>query len=182
MTYVLLTACLLLSVVQHARAAPDATATYLMNTPASLMDFGVFKMERELRDYFSDDGKNPLLVAEYVWDDNRILISISDSGNNKDMNTREKAVLRCQSFVRKVRDALMVSGKTGRLIHPVHSLSSRFFSHEGKAHQRAPQGMANDIERMIRIKGSVLISLPGGKYDRVQCEAPLLGTEVFVAQ
>lgn len=182
MTYVLLTACFLLSVVQHARAAPDAIATYLMNTPASLMDFGVFKMERELRDNFADGGKTPLLTVGYAWDDNRILVSISDLGDDKDMNTRGKAVLRCQSFVGKVRDALMVDRKTGRLIHPVHSLSNRFFSHEGKAHQRAPKGMDSHIERMIRIKGSVLISLPSGKYDRVQCEAPLLGTEVFVAQ
>ena len=67
--------------VGTSKAEPTPTISYLMNTPVSMLDFGIFKLNTRFESY-SDKlriGKTePLITVEYEWDSNRIeIISIT---------------------------------------------------------------------------------------------------------
>ncbi|MEQ5828488.1 hypothetical protein J3456_14075 [Sulfitobacter sp. NFXS29] len=151
-----LSLCALLALfAPPASGGPDATTNYLMNTPATLMDFGLYKLSLRIQSVL---GKG---FASYDWDTNEILILVIDfstpADQVKQMCVDTIADIR---FAANVRDGAAVGG---------YSNFSRFFSHEGFV----KGGMEQHTERMIDLDKKFHINCVTG-HDTY--EAPLVGT------
>ena len=151
-----LSLCALLALVAPpASGGPDATTNYLMNTPATLMDFGLYKLSLRIQSVL---GKG---FASYDWDSNQILILVIDFSTPADQ-VRQMCVDAISDirFAANVRDGTAVGGYSG---------FATFFSHSGFT----KGGMESHTERMVDLDKKFHIHCVTG-HDTY--EAPLVGT------
>ena len=136
-------------------AGPDATTNYLMNTPATLMDFGLYMLSSHIRSLF---GKG---FAVYDWDTNEIRILVFELLTHED---QAKQV--CEDVISDIRVAANV--RDGTTANETSSFSD-FFSHDGFV----KGGKEQHTERMMDLdkKFRIVCITPLETY-----EAPVVGT------
>ncbi|MFG6594502.1 hypothetical protein ACGYK4_08145 [Sulfitobacter sp. 1A13368] len=98
-------------------AGPDATTNYLMNTPATLLDFGLYKLSLRIQ------AVNGNGYAAYDWDNDEIKIVLFRS-----LEPKTKSKVACVKAIADTRQAAgVVDGKS------LEEFSSfaRMFGHNG---------------------------------------------------
>ena len=151
---IIIVVSLLAAIVTQARAAPNASAHFLINDSVSLLDFGIYKLENEIK-RFRDDltvrFQPPYSsFVDYDWDENKmtIVLSYGDPGNPpiKDMKNDIKAVLA----------ALKKNFGIGPTGEPFQkggfSNIGDYFVHRNYTKKNMPQNLRRDIDNMIEIK------------------------------
>ena len=162
-------------------AEPNATAKFLMNDPVSVMDFGLYRMEQDLKNICSQDRCD--LSVVYDANANRITVDLSDL--NDDYKTRTAAAAACKVYVRRIRGQLCVDPNLGRPQTPHgRSCVPDFFRHVQAGFERGsvPKSLDIDIDNMVEIRGTVKITMQTGKFSTVKCQAPLIGKDTLISE
>jgi len=148
-TFILLTIC-----VRGAVAEPDAAARFLMNDSVSLLDFGIYRLENDIRanrDRLTINHKPPDTVfVDYNWDENRIVIGLSYgvSGNppQKEIRPEIKTVFETM----RANFGIDPKGSTHR--QAAASRLPEYFSHRAYVSKNRPPALENEIDRMTQLK------------------------------
>lgn len=140
--------------VQNAHADPNTTAQFLMNDPVSLLDFGIYRLENEIkihRDTLVIKHKPPHTVfVDYNWEENKIEIKLAYGDvSNPPMAEIKKEIITILGALKKI---LGVS-PTGKAYHKDgFSNVPEYFSHKGYISQNRPQNVEKEIDQLVEFK------------------------------
>lgn len=146
--------CLLAAFVPQSQAEPNESANFLINDSVSLLDFGIYKLENEIKEF-----RNDLTIrfqpphssfVDYDWDENKITIVLSygDPGNPPVKEIKSEIV----SVVAALKKNFGV-GPTGEPFQKGgFSRVGDYFSHRGYTKKNMPQHLKRDIDNMVEIK------------------------------
>jgi len=143
---------------ESAIAGPDETTQHLMNDTASMLDFGLLRLNLKLE-------ADNLGTASYNWEENRIQISLF----SLEKGTVESAEIDCANWIDAVRvkagiDLDAGQSKTGS------SSFANLFTHYGFERRSVMEGLQGKIDKII-----TLGCYQWGTKKPVTIKAPLLG-------
>lgn len=144
-------------------AGPDASAQYLTNTPVTMMDLGILRLNLALR---SQSGG----FSSYDWDTNRIQIEAPFDIEYGSYLTIEQAEAACATWITKVRTQFGVDAEKGTPLLFEITFAAKLFEHEGYENANVPKTLYQDIDRMF-----VLQCAAGIPEKRLKVSSPLLG-------
>ena len=145
--------------VQDAGAEPTESANFLMNEPVSLLDFGIYKLEKDLKGLGKDLAINystPFDISvRYDWEKNKIVIQFT---YGYERNPPPKTILiGVQKVLKQIKGFLGVDPK-GKVYHKRgFSKVADYFSHQGYLTQNRPKELEKEIDQMIEL--SVIYSI-----------------------
>jgi hypothetical protein len=154
--------CALPSMVQP---GPDETVKYLMQDSASMLDFGLLRLNIDLQN-------ENLGRAFYDWDENRIRIGFF----RPDKTTSENAEKECAEWVKAVRVAAFIDLETGKPFLE-NSMLSDYFTHSGFARANPLADLTGKIDSIIVLRCNFW-----GLNPAVIVDAPLMGTGYSLAK
>ncbi len=146
---------------------------WLMNEPASMMDFGVYRIERSLDSGNFEDSRR--VFVSYNWDEDKIVMEAIHSviaPFENELAARE----RCGKWFKVMRDFFLVSNETGEDRAPNLSYFASFFNHQGYVRGRQNE---DDFEKNISRKAFLSLTLFFNQDDRpakMTCSKPLYAT------
>lgn len=161
--------------VAPAKAGPDATVKTLMDTPASLFDVGMLRLQTQLDFLHSRQGdrfpsfRKLVPVVNYDWGNNKIVIDGIDSPlAQMDASAAENL---CRQFFIDVRQIAAVDPNTGAVSKGLKtSFFTHYFGHNGYSNTRTETAL-NSLDSVFLIRCGA-----GGH----QFSAPLLGNTYSV--
>ncbi|MEW6671311.1 MAG: hypothetical protein AB1427_06380 [Thermodesulfobacteriota bacterium] len=135
-------------------AEPDEGASFLINDSVSMLDFGIYKLENEIRAIRNDltiRFEPPYSAfVDYDWDKNKIMIVLSygDPGDPpvkeiKSEITTVVAALKKKFGVTPAGDPFEKGG---------FSSIGDYFSHRGYTRKNTPRNLRRDIDKLVEIK------------------------------
>lgn len=145
---------LLLGFARHLPAEPDATARFLMNDPITLMDFGIYRLENDIKAFQNalkiKQQKPHTVLVDYFWDENRIKIILSYGDT---LNPPKKEIeIEIGKVVRLLKQKFGVDA-AGKIRHASgYSGIAEYFSHKSYVSQNRPPNLEKDIDKMIEIR------------------------------
>jgi hypothetical protein len=158
-------------------AKPSATVRFLMNDSASMLDWGLFRIEYQLSpDSFGLKPK-PRVIAQYEWNSNRILLQLTPDGESEFANAAE-AEKWCQSVISMIKERLGINSKNGKPKTGDSSTLYTFFVHQGYETEGMPEDFGSKMDYLAEIIAQVPVKGPKGEKMSLRCKAPLLGREV----
>ena len=177
MKNVLIPLILLAALVQVAGAEPDGSAKFLMDAPVSLLDFGIYKLEKDLKGLKKDLAVQrafPFNIAvNYDWEKNNIVIQLTYGyeGNPPPKTIRNGV----RNVLKHIRGFLGVDPK-GKVYHKRgFSKAADYFSHQGYIIKNRPPALEKNIDQMIAL--SVIYSVQN--FSRIfECRQMLTGSQV----
>lgn len=163
--------------VNIGQAEPTPTVNYLMKTPVSLFDYGMYKLDKSFKESAEDnykiDGKFPnISYVSYNFNLNKIsmvLIYVVESKkpNIKDIKNRMGEI------IGQIRGTLSLGN---------YGLLSQFFSHKGYTVKGKPDNIGKDLANIIELELSISFSKesPPNLFEPdLKCTAPLLDNGYF---
>jgi len=139
----------------QAQAAPSPIVGQLMNEPLSMLDYGLWRTEIELKRYFSNI-ENIYIAARYNWQKDQIAIDVLINSLPESL-LQIKESKRCESVLNSIRDYYGGS-KTS------NTLFGKSFLHNGYAGTDISQKeLFRQLDSMTHIYVSVIkkINMPG---------------------
>lgn len=171
---------------QAVMAESTSITKYLMNEPVSMMDWGIYQIDRKLN---SDDINGMLATrygllkktaarAEYDWDKNLIRISYSVAIDPKRTQQEKHKKEICGGLLKRLRTSFGVDTK-GKLMVP--SEISHYFRHRGFLLRREPKDFAREIANVTEFQVSIIYDdfRKPNSWFRVGCEGGLLGRNIL---
>jgi len=153
-------------------AGPDETTSRLMNEYASLLDFGILRLQLRLDKLTTI----PPSAVSYVWDDNVILISSFSVDSEWPRDRVEQA---CTDFFFDVRANAGIDQDTGKVFGVLDStFFADLFNHYGYSNTIAGKStdefaIALDQKFQLRFTWFSYSSVPG-TVRSIECSGPLL--------
>ncbi len=154
-----------------ATAEPGPKVQTLIDTPTSLLTFGLFRLSELIDDGFGYQGHSGLLpkaysaTAYYDWDRNRIVIRLMDF-QGPSANAEEE----CGQAIAAVRRYGGIDPATGKYVSPLsNSIYADLFMPIGYGSSRL-EGIPDALDQIIEIV------FQSGMADAVLCTAELVGT------
>lgn len=180
------TVIVLLTTIGVCNAEPSPTVKYLMNTPVSVFDFGMYELRRYLEgqfDIFNPKSNVDAIVA--LWDKDRIVIKVMSGISYKNEKLARRA---CRKTLKEVRTTLDIDPTTGRpsrsfvlLNQDADGVMDSFFYHRGYDIKSDPQNLKRALDKLTEI--SVHTSyLKGDKTMRLKAKGSLLGTDIVFSE
>jgi hypothetical protein len=162
-------------------AEPTPKIKALMDEPVSLFDWGIFQIAQQLSN-LKVAGEDVATSAAYDWSTN--MIKVVFAGSNFKATGKEEAKNTCKEIIVEVKSHLYIDHFTGK----PHSVGGLFknsfiataFSHAGFQRTTWPEGVAEEVENIMVIKGMVSFRPGTGGY--VECESPLLSSKVLFVE
>ncbi|WP_415906389.1 hypothetical protein ACMXYX_01090 [Neptuniibacter sp. QD72_48] len=178
--HIVLIVCLSTSLVSNAE--PDSTARYLINEPLSMLEWGIYRIQKKLDEdrLFPHHSVSPSYkVVEYDWDRNEILIRaniypshehVTEEGINS-ICQRVHSLLRASFHWHKSDDVRSWDG------------IASYFNHTGYVNTRRPKSFQRDIESNTAFKVTVYTNNPdegirGIHKKRLECFSGYLDKEI----
>ena len=165
---------LLLIFVQNSAAEPTPSAHFLMNEPVSLMDLGIYKLEKDikgLQDKLTVNHTAPFNVSvDYNWDENKIAIQLTYGYEG---NPPKKIIQNGIKKVFQVVKGFLGVNAQGKVYHKSgFSKVSEYFSHEGYVIKDRPKYIEKEIDQIVELK--VIYSIQN--FSRIfECKNMLVG-------
>ena len=161
------------------RAEPSSAMKFLMDDPVSMLDWGIFHLERSLEkrmhglDHLPDDTWSQSASVNYDWEKNRLTIEIgytlwTDASLHRIKKPREAGFREAiATVVNSVQEHLWVSHaidpifpeRVRRQHHDFSALSSMYFSHRGFEKKKEPENLAKEMDQITEIW--VTVKYPG---------------------
>lgn len=162
------------------KAEPTPTVLYLMKTPVSMLDYGIYRLDRFLKDESKkliNAKDEPDIEVNYNYDSNRIEIRFSyliQTELSKDYNIKEEITW----LIRKIKESYFgydhKTGKPSENRKPGGSVIRRFFSHQGYEFKSKPKNLVEELEKITEIYVHV------NYQDRLtKGKSPLIGNEIY---
>ncbi|MCP4406448.1 MAG: hypothetical protein GY807_01530 [Gammaproteobacteria bacterium] len=141
--------------VAPVQSGPDKTTEFFMNTPASLFDLGIFRLELDLQNkHYRFEGYWPgfkLIYPNIYYDWGNDKIVIEGRRFRATSQDQEKSEELCEKFFRDVRKAALVDPDTGNLVDQLStSIFTDMFTHEGFSNEPT-KNAAKDLDSKFRI-------------------------------
>lgn len=184
---------LLVATSSVCRAEPSPAVRYLIDTPVSMLDFGIYRIEKHLEESLKSSGYRGVVTVSYSLARNRITISLlplvhvqGDPGPQPykfvdlvELKNEDEAKVQCKRFVGVIRERLGSFTSTGKsLITGDHnSVLKVFFSHEGYKDPSQSKNLFEEVDNITEI--SVSIPFYAKEREFVHAGAKLLGTEIL---
>ena len=177
MKIAILTVCLLAAGLQQVQAEPNESAKFLIHDAVSLMDFGIYKLENDikgLRDDLTIRFQPPhSSFVDYDWDANKIVIVLSygDPGNPpiKELKTEIRSVvatLKKNFGIAPTGEPFQAGG---------FSSVGDYFSHRGYTKKNTPPNLRREIDHLVEIKIIFYVQ----NYSRYfECRNRLVGSSI----
>jgi hypothetical protein len=162
------------------KAEPTPTVLYLMKTPVSMLDYGIYRLDRFLRDESKkliNAKDEPEIGVTYNYDSNRIEIKflyVIKAELSKGYNIKEEITW----LIRKIKESYFgydhKTGKPYKISKPGGSVMRRFFSHQGYEFKSKPKNLVQELEKITEIYVHVNYQdqLTKGK-------SPLIGNKIY---
>lgn len=118
------------SLSNASQAEPDETIIRLMNDAPTILDFGIFRLER----FLNGAGESSYSRVTYDWDSNRIVVSnrFFDGHTIREAEAMQK----CKVWINAMRELAGIDLETGQLQSwKTSSEFTRFFLHIGDVEQ-----------------------------------------------
>ena len=168
------------------QAEPSKTLEYLMNEPASMLDIGIFKLNRELDNsdsefnYADKSLKKIAAVASYDYEKNKLIIDFRYRLNLYLFTTKgwdAKDV--CKDQLSRVRrkfgfDYSGERNKDSEAMLREFLSTANYFIHSGYKRTNMPKNFGTEIENISYVR----IDIWGGKPS-ARCEGGLYSKEVL---
>jgi len=162
------------------RAEPTPTISYLMNTPVSMLDFGIYKLEEFLDSNFlalAIAKCRPITEVKYLYSSNRIEIKFtyvalkeqSKQLINLDLKNEIASSIKRLKYVFFALDE-----ETGEPKQGCCSSINRFFSHQGYGLKNEPKNLGRELDQITEIYVEFLT--PNKPY---RCKSPLIGDKIY---
>jgi hypothetical protein len=153
-------------------AEPSSKIQYLMDEPVSMLDWGMIWIDESLKGTLAEYRTST--ITYYDWNENRIIISLSELGSTIGVTSKEKAKEKCRTIVSSIRTFLGINEKDGKPYSEKSNLYS-YFSHSGFQRSQ-PEGLYEELDNITVIRIMIFIE---GVGEPVKCEAPLLGNKIM---
>jgi len=156
-------------------AEPDSTIKYLMDEPLSMLEWGMYRMNKSLDEIYGDKyniDHDLTNIVRYDWDNNRIIINCI-VGLYGRFEEKKQAQAACKNIVRKYRSTFGVNADTGKPVG-FGTLYNLYFSHQGFKSPSMPKNINKDLNKIVEIRVQAYI-----KKDYLECIAPLLGKDIY---
>lgn len=151
----------LLSSATMAKAEPGPVGRWLMETPATLWEFGLFRLQEQV---FGWKGKHPLADTargvHYDWDRNRITVSISV--------TKPISKQKCKNFLNEIRKSAWIYDGNPPAFAGYSTFANSF--RRGFTNGTEPKDFLKKIDEIIRVEVS---------SKNASCEGRLVSKEVL---
>lgn len=143
------------------KAEPDSTIKYLMNEPVSMLDWGLFQLEKRL-----EAGLSDVCSVDYEPVSNRIRIE-RIIGFDKKLPDIEWAKSECKSAVIGIR---VIADQTV-------AFKSDFYHRLGSSRfKREPENLAEMLMKVTEIR---IVVFYRGTTKPIRCMGPLLGEDIY---
>ena len=167
----------------HIHAEPTSAIKYLMNEPVSMLDYGIYRLEKYLKSAaqvahvhvgLRTDSLGltpPSVMVDYVFSANRIIAKfhyVLDDCSPELKNSIEKVVKNIKLL------SLSIFFKKGKA-ESRHRLAD-FFSHAGYTHPNVPSNLAHELEMITELQYEIYCSR-SSRF--VRCKSPLLSEDVY---
>lgn len=121
-----------------ASASPSEVSNYLMNEPASMMDYGIFQLVNSLKEGYGINA-----TIEYDWDKDRIIVS-KNSDSIESMDTKQQNYLKernsaCRKEIMKFKNILTI-------------VLAPSFNHIGFERKSIPKDFGDNLAKLVTIK------------------------------
>lgn len=160
------------------RSEPDDVTRHLMEDSPSMLDFGIFRLER----FLNKSGEDQLSRVRYDWDRN--VIEVSNRFFDGHMISEAEALQKCTSYFDTMRELAGVDTETGRL--QSWKESSEFawhFLHIGSVQEEHaehdPKIQTLDQKFQIRFVVADVVNADGANFSLV-CDGKLLSSDFDV--
>jgi hypothetical protein len=162
-------------------AESNSTAKYLINTPVSILDFGMYKLGQ----YIDTHRRNLVIDKNLIQPDaalvyydpgtNNIKIEISYSVTDSQFKNISKKELqnKMTGLIGRYKSSLKIDPNTGRPFKD-HSNIWIHFSHAGDPRKDEPITIKNDLDQMTEI----IIAVVSGT-DKIKSKSPLAGNNIY---
>lgn len=167
-----------LLILPPVQAEPGPTASYLMNTPPSLLTLGLARLDQHLDKIIEEHNEWRLawLHSTVVYDAPKDKIAIvlwCTDGLDRCEATEQS----CKFAIEAVRGLALL--REGKVANPMRQYGSRFalFFQQASNSVKPDEKLANGIDQMFIVR--VSMSNSGKKAD---CWAPLLGKDIFLGK
>jgi len=158
---------IVLLLVTQAQAEPDSAIQYLMKTPVNALDFGLYKMQMDL--------KNSTFIPSNLWIVpiyNDIKNEIRIEASNPDVPVSD-AKEYCRKSIIGIKRTLGINHSTGKGVYktfPDGGWVVNYFPHNG------PRSLPKALNAITTIWGNV------GPNLSVKCNSDLLSTKILFAE
>lgn len=160
-----------------ANTEPNTTTRYLMNEPLSMLDFGLYILEKSIeRNLTKAEYEKIFVFTNYDWNRNRIVIQVLI---NDSYNTENEGKEVCRSILNEIREQFAINHKTGKpRIEKIGSTISSYFSHEGYTNNNEPKEFNLEIANITTIVVDVILT-ENSKV--IHAEGELLSSKIMFA-
>lgn len=166
----------------HSYAEPSATFKYLMNEKMTMMDWGLFRLDKHLNNGLKSlELINTIIkktsIVYYDWDTNRITIRLVLHVKGWETENIKPVKEFCKAATKDYRDLLHTDVEPNLRRHV--GIKS-YFLHNGWTDSTEPENLMKEIENSTLIR----IDISGSKTGKppykniVSCESPLMGSEI----
>jgi len=160
----------MLGVTVLSHADPSKPFRYLIDTPVTLLDWGTFKLEMWLNNFFPDTNSSVV----YNWKDDKLVINLLPRNSEKsgDSNKLKSA---CKQHITKVQE-FVNKRPVNADQYPNFSFFDQFFSNKGFSQGQKPEKLGYLIEERVILRAFVYYENPNTKKrNTIWCECSLKG-------
>lgn len=175
----LLAAVAAISFSKSSQAEPDENIIQLMNDVPTMLDFGIFRLER----FLNSAGETSYSRVTYSWDNNRIIVSnrFFDGHTIKEAEAMQK----CKLWINAMRELAGINLDTGQLQSwKTSSEFTRFFLHIGDVEQEHADHDADEkaLDAKFHLAYVVAdVTNAANENFSLTCEAPLFGNDLIIS-
>ena len=169
---------------------PSPEISNLMKDPISMLDFGIYKIDKLLRSELKLPSKTYLTVS-YNWDKNLIDVQIYNAAYKPLVQPSENTYKRkCDNLISDIKIELGYNPHTGKSIftdeqeHAQLSVIPEYFSHSGFYRKSSKEGW-KEVEKIIKITAKLKIQKLKGESKAeppISCFSNLKSTQIFYSR
>jgi len=142
-------------------AEPSKAFKYLMNEPVSMLDFGIYRLEHELRTnkpkleiannkYISSSN----FIVHYNWNSNKIKV-----GGNIELSIKDKIIAKdiCKNYIKELKQTI-------KFIFLINH--DDYFVHSGYTNNKKPENLIQEIQNNIIYQVNVDLMIEKSKASK----------------
>ena len=171
---------ILFIIIGSSKAEPTSTISYLMNTPVSMLDFGIYKLESrlfEMRESWAIAKFEPTVQVQYRYDLNRIIILLRYAIFKKDdIKDIQKIDIkhRITMMIKSLKTLGFALNSEGIPSPFENSVMELYFGHVGYEIKGEPKNIGKELDQITEI----YVEFFNGK-EWIKCKSPLIGNTMY---
>lgn len=166
---------------QSTNAEPSRTIRYLLKEPVNMFDWGLYRLNEDLRYFFAHDMEYisyvvPSVSVYYLREENRIRVDLHLYSKQKRLQKKTAKGI-CEQLTKRTRAFFAVDeNKNVRKKAGVAFRFSRF----GFEKKNRPKNLMEEIESLTEIHAKVSVRVNDSTWKKIaESKSPLMGKEVL---